>query len=80
MGEAESAGTEFRRRRFSWMPNDDAAPRPAKQQGRKGALRALGLGMVTGACDDDPSAIGTYASAGATLGSAFFGRRLSPFR
>jgi len=34
-------------------------------------LRALGLGVVTGACDDDPSAIGTYASAGATLGYSF---------
>jgi NRAMP (natural resistance-associated macrophage protein)-like metal ion transporter len=53
------------------MPNDTAASRPAKQQGRRGALRALGLGMVTGACDDDPSAIGTYASAGATLGYGF---------
>ena len=27
--------------------------------------------MVTGACDDDPSAIGTYASAGAKVGSSF---------
>src|SRR5689334_7934563 len=53
------------------MPNVTAAPRPAKRQGRRGALRALGLGMVTGACDDDPSAIGTYASAGATLGYSF---------
>lgn len=38
---------------------------------RGGALRALGLGIVTGACDDDPSAIGTYASAGARIGPAF---------
>ena len=34
-------------------------------------LRALGLGVITGAADDDPSAIGTYASAGATLGPSF---------
>src|SRR3954465_7013101 len=34
-------------------------------------LRALGLGLITGAADDDPSAIGTYASAGATLGPSF---------
>ena len=34
-------------------------------------LRTLGLGMITGAADDDPSAIGTYASAGAALGPSF---------
>ena len=34
-------------------------------------LRALGLGLITGAADDDPSAIGTYASAGAKFGPAF---------
>ncbi len=34
-------------------------------------LRVLGLGLVTGAADDDPSAIGTYASAGAKLGTSF---------
>jgi Mn2+/Fe2+ NRAMP family transporter len=33
--------------------------------------RALGLGMVTGAADDDCSAIGTYASAGAQFGPGF---------
>jgi NRAMP (natural resistance-associated macrophage protein)-like metal ion transporter len=38
---------------------------------RKGLARAVGLGVITGACDDDPSAIGTYASAGASLGPAF---------
>jgi Mn2+/Fe2+ NRAMP family transporter len=34
-------------------------------------LRTLGLGLITGAADDDPSAIGTYASAGASIGPAF---------
>jgi NRAMP (natural resistance-associated macrophage protein)-like metal ion transporter len=34
----------------------------------KGKFRTLGLGMITGAADDDPTAIGTYASAGATFG------------
>jgi NRAMP (natural resistance-associated macrophage protein)-like metal ion transporter len=34
-------------------------------------IRALGLGLVTGAADDDPSAIGTYATAGAKLGLSF---------
>jgi NRAMP (natural resistance-associated macrophage protein)-like metal ion transporter len=38
---------------------------------RRGVFRSLGLGLITGAADDDPSAIGTYASAGATLGTSF---------
>ena len=33
-----------------------------------GIFRSLGLGLITGASDDDPSAIGTYASAGASFG------------
>src|SRR6059058_2409148 len=33
-------------------------------------LRLLGPGFVTGASDDDPSGIGTYAVAGASLGFA----------
>lgn len=35
---------------------------------RHPVLRALGLGLITGAADDDCSAIGTYAQAGAQLG------------
>src|SRR5262249_31401954 len=31
-------------------------------------LKMLGPGLVTGASDDDPSGIGTYATAGAQLG------------
>ncbi len=42
-------------------------PQPA----RRSTLRALGLGLITGAADDDPSAIGTYAAAGAKFGPAF---------
>jgi Mn2+/Fe2+ NRAMP family transporter len=38
---------------------------------RRGVARALGLGLITGAADDDPSAIGTYAAAGAQIGPAF---------
>jgi NRAMP (natural resistance-associated macrophage protein)-like metal ion transporter len=30
--------------------------------------KTLGTGVITGAADDDPSAVGTYASAGASLG------------
>jgi NRAMP (natural resistance-associated macrophage protein)-like metal ion transporter len=42
-------------------------PRPAP----RGVFRSLGLGLITGAADDDPSAIGTYASAGAVIGPSF---------
>ncbi|MBV9391047.1 MAG: divalent metal cation transporter [Verrucomicrobia bacterium] len=38
---------------------------------RRGAFRTLGLGLITGAADADPSAIGTYAAAGAQLGPSF---------
>jgi NRAMP (natural resistance-associated macrophage protein)-like metal ion transporter len=37
----------------------------------EGVFRSLGLGLITGAADDDPSAIGTLATAGATLGPSF---------
>lgn len=37
----------------------------------RGVFRSLGLGLITGASDDDPSAIGTYAAAGASLGPSF---------
>jgi NRAMP (natural resistance-associated macrophage protein)-like metal ion transporter len=43
----------------------------ASPPGKPGVLRALGLGLITGAADDDCSAIGTYASAGAKLGPSF---------
>jgi NRAMP (natural resistance-associated macrophage protein)-like metal ion transporter len=47
----------------------------SKTDGRRskgrGLARALGLGVVTGAADDDCSAIGTYASAGAQFGLSF---------
>jgi NRAMP (natural resistance-associated macrophage protein)-like metal ion transporter len=36
-----------------------------------GTFRSLGLGLITGASDDDPAAIGTYAAAGASLGPSF---------
>lgn len=39
-------------------------PRPRR-------IKLLGAGIVTGAADDDPSAIGTYASAGARYGFGF---------
>ncbi|WP_340317591.1 Nramp family divalent metal transporter [Rhizorhabdus argentea] len=42
-----------------------APPPPA------GLMKLVGAGVVTGAADDDPSAIGTYASAGARFGLGF---------
>ena len=48
--------------------NAGQADKPAVQKG--GIGRALGLGLITGAADDDPSAIGTYAAAGAQFGPA----------
>src|SRR5512147_1523348 len=33
-------------------------------------FKMLGPGLITGASDDDPSGIGTYAQAGASLGFA----------
>src|ERR1700750_1500368 len=46
------------------------SPNPPSNR-RSGIVRAIGLGLITGAADDDPSAIGTYASAGAKLGPSF---------
>ena len=46
-------------------------PGGEKDAKSRGMLRTLGLGLITGAADDDPSAIGTYASAGAAIGPAF---------
>jgi NRAMP (natural resistance-associated macrophage protein)-like metal ion transporter len=47
---------------------DDQEKGSARKSG--GGLRAIGLGLITGAADDDCSAIGTYASAGAKFGPA----------
>ena len=45
-------------------------PSPQQRQSPR-VWRSVGLGVITGAADDDPSAVGTYASAGASLGPAF---------
>ncbi len=47
------------------------AAKPKRSTRRAGIVRAIGLGLITGAADDDPSAIGTYASAGAKIGPSF---------
>src|SRR3954467_10118441 len=48
-----------------------AATDDPPEQREGGFLRAVGTGVITGAADDDPSAIGTYASAGAKFGPSF---------
>jgi NRAMP (natural resistance-associated macrophage protein)-like metal ion transporter len=49
----------------------ESAETHARPAQRPRVLRTLGLGLITGAADDDPSAIGTYAAAGAKIGPAF---------
>lgn len=44
---------------------------PAAPPPPPGIAKLVGAGIVTGAADDDPSAIGTYASAGAKFGLGF---------
>jgi Mn2+/Fe2+ NRAMP family transporter len=43
-------------------------PENGVPQRQHSVLRSFGLGLITGAADDDCSAIGTYAQAGAQLG------------
>jgi NRAMP (natural resistance-associated macrophage protein)-like metal ion transporter len=49
---------------------DALAPPQGKPGSIKHLLKILGPGLITGASDDDPSGIGTYAAAGAQLGYA----------
>lgn len=46
----------------------EESPPPAEASPFKRLLKTLGPGLITGASDDDPSGIGTYAVAGASLG------------
>ncbi len=55
-------------------PGRAVDPKAAELRAEKNSLRrlgkALGPGLITGASDDDPSGIGTYAQAGAQYGFA----------
>ncbi len=53
------------------MESQSSRSRSVQRSKKHGFTRALGLGLISGAADDDPSAIGTYASAGAKLGPSF---------
>src|SRR5690349_13785315 len=48
------------------MPENDLSGRSGNPVKR--FLEILGPGLITGASDDDPSGIGTYTTAGASLG------------
>jgi NRAMP (natural resistance-associated macrophage protein)-like metal ion transporter len=51
-------------------PDPMAAELRAEKNPLKRLVRVLGPGLITGASDDDPSGIGTYAQAGARYGFA----------
>lgn len=51
--------------------NSSPSDSPDINKPRQNVLRSMGLGLITGAADDDPSAIGTYAAAGAKMGPSF---------
>jgi NRAMP (natural resistance-associated macrophage protein)-like metal ion transporter len=46
----------------------DALPARFRLRGPRALIRQLGPGLITGAADDDPSGIATYAQAGAQFG------------
>jgi NRAMP (natural resistance-associated macrophage protein)-like metal ion transporter len=47
---------------------EPAVPLPNQEKDEHPVLRSLGLGLITGAADDDCAAVGTYAQAGAHFG------------
>jgi NRAMP (natural resistance-associated macrophage protein)-like metal ion transporter len=51
-------------------PERPVDPKAAELRAEPNAFRRLGPGLITGASDDDPSGIGTYAQAGARYGFA----------
>src|ERR1700710_2369499 len=55
-------------RRATVRQDDRRDPRCGADGQKTGLGGALGRGIISGAADDDPSAIGTYASAGAKFG------------
>src|SRR5689334_21712959 len=65
--EDERAPTIPRREPVSGTESVEAAHEP---NALRRFLKILGPGLITGASDDDPSGIGTYATAGAVFGYA----------
>jgi NRAMP (natural resistance-associated macrophage protein)-like metal ion transporter len=64
----EVPGSEYERRGQKGEDTRRPTLAEARKQGLRGWLRVLGPGITSGASDDDPSAIGTYAQAGAHAG------------
>ena len=66
-------GRLFRRKRpLHTLPLEGVREAEVKRESNalKRAFKILGPGLITGASDDDPSGVGTYAVAGASLGYA----------
>jgi NRAMP (natural resistance-associated macrophage protein)-like metal ion transporter len=57
----------------------DAGSESVEENPAKRFFKILGPGLITGASDDDPSGIGTYAQAGAALGSSVLWTALITF-
>src|SRR5450756_2739254 len=55
---------------YRGRPKDPGARALAKKNPLRRGLGILGPGLISGAADDDPSGIGTYAQAGAAFGFA----------
>ena len=71
-GQSTKAGVENAPPESGDATEETRAARKGFRGSKAGAFaKALGLGVITGAADDDPSAIGTYASAGAKYGFGF---------
>ena len=76
-GRAARAGWSIGRAFIGYMGNE--TKKRHKLNPIKRALMVLGPGFITGASDDDPSGIGTYAVAGASFGFAILWTALITF-
>ena len=68
VGQQSCCWTKVSRLNKTREPLEGQPDSTAESEPRTGIFRLFGKGVVTGAADDDPSAIGTYSSAGAAFG------------
>lgn len=74
------AARSTRREKKSSRPKSHPKEHPGREPSRLSKfLKILGPGLITGASDDDPSGIGTYAQCGAQFGTAFLWTSLFTF-
>src|SRR5690348_6811091 len=73
--EPATSDSHQQRAQLSHLPrkkpaNGTATPQATRKERRSllSVFKILGPGLITGASDDDPSGIGTYTTAGASLG------------